>query len=243
MNTIEYDRMAKMEKDYWWHVGRLKILDEQLRKLSKNRKLKILNIGCGTGGTIKMLEKHGEVINADISDDAIKYMQSLGFENTTKVDGILLPFEDDSFDIVAAFDVLEHIEDDVEALKEWRRVLKPSGHILVTVPAYQWLWSQHDVSLQHYRRYTRKSLKASGEEAGLRSSRLSYAIAFSLPLVSGFRFANKALQRQANAEASYVIVPGLVNKTFIKLLEVEGKAHNIIKLPFGTTVMARFSKE
>ncbi len=243
MNIVEYEKMSKMEDEYWWHVGRLAIFDKQLEKLSSKKKLKILNIGCGTGGTVRMLEKHGDVTNVDISDEAIKYMKEKGFPNVIKVDGIKLPFEDNTFDLVASFDVLEHIEEDVEALEEWRRVLKPQGHIIVSVPAYKWLWSQHDVSLHHHRRYTSQSLKASAVAAGLKNKRLSYAISFSLPLVAGFRLLNKALGRKMDAETSYVAVPPQVNKAFIKLLKAESRAQKVLRFPFGTTVLGQFTKD
>lgn len=243
MNIVEYEKMSKMESTYWWHVGRLAIFDRQLEKLSKKKRLKILNIGCGTGGTIKMLEKHGDVTNVDVSDEAIRYMKEKGYPNVIKVDGIKLPFKDNTFDLVAAFDVLEHIEQEVGALEEWRRVLGPQGQIFISVPAYQWLWSQHDISLHHHRRYTRKSLKKAGKKAGLKDTRLSYAIGFSLPLVVGFRVINKALHRTIDAETSYVALPPRVNNLFIRLLEIEGRAQRVTKLPFGTSVMAHFSKE
>lgn len=243
MNIVEYEKMSKMEDEYWWHVGRLAIFDKQLEKLSAKKKLKILNIGCGTGGTIRMLEKHGEVTNVDISEEAIKYMKEKGFPNVVKVDGIKLPFEDNTFDLVASFDVLEHIEEDVEALEEWRRVLKPRGQIIVSVPAYKWLWSQHDVSLHHHRRYTSRSLRASALAAGLKKERLSYAISFSLPLVAGFRLLNKALRRKMDAETSYVALPPRLNKAFIKLLKAESMAQKVVRFPFGTTVLGRFTKE
>src|SRR5579884_1252614 len=103
--------MAEREKTYWWHLGRLKIIESYINKLAKESNLRILNVGCGTGGTIKMLQKYGQVDNVDISDDAIKFMKKEGFNNIYKVDGIKLPFKDKQYDLVVAFDVLEHIDE------------------------------------------------------------------------------------------------------------------------------------
>ena len=212
-------------------------------KAKKNKtKLAIVNIGCGTGGTIDMLESFGIVDNVDISNEAIKFMKKRGYQRLTRVADLDLPFKDGSYDLVGAFDVLEHIQDDPRALKEWRRVLRDDGAVVLTVPAYQWLWTDHDVSLHHKRRYTIKSVSKVAEEAGFCVEDASYAIVFSLPLVVGFRFLNKALGRKADSETSYVEVPAFVNKTFTKLLYIEAKMHRIMSFPFGTSVVVVLRK-
>lgn len=243
VNKAEYATMADREKTYWWHVGRLRIIDSYIhRAKGKKKKVKIMNIGCGTGGTIDMLEKHGVTDNVDISDDAIKFMKERGYKRLTRVSGLELPFKAESYDIVGSFDVLEHIDDHVMALKEWSRVLKDDGAIVITVPAYQWLWTNHDVSLHHRRRYTAKLLAIAGREAGLKVEKKSYAIVFSLPLVVGFRFLNKMLGRKADSETSYVDVPEWVNNLFTRLLFIEARMHKAISFPAGTSVVAIFRK-
>jgi len=243
MNIIEYKRMAQHEKSYWWHVGRLQIIKKELTRQIGNRKsLKILNIGCGTGGTVRMLETFGEVVNVDASDEAIKFMQKHGFKHSIKVEGIDLPFETATFDMVCAFDVLEHIDEDVEAIREWRRVLKPGGKIVLTVPAYQWLWSGHDESLGHYRRYTAARLRALAKTTNLQPLKLTYAIVFSFLLVAGFRLLTKILGKQTTSESSYVELPRAVNNLFTRLLFIEASLHKVLKFPFGTSVLAVFKK-
>ncbi len=243
MKKSEYARMAEHEQSYWWHLGRLEIIRTYVKRASRNMpNSAILNVGCGTGGTIDMLEQFGKVDNVDASDDAIAFVKSLGYRDIAKVDGICLPFKDKTYDIVGAFDVLEHIEDHKGALSEWRRVLKDDGAIVVTVPAYQWLWSEHDVSLHHRRRYTVKSLMAVAAEADLRPERKSYAISFSLPLVAGFRLASKILGTKSDSETSYVPVPRPINTFFTTLLKIEAKLHNRISLPAGTSVIAILRK-
>ncbi len=243
MNKLEYDRMADREKTYWWHLGRLQIIKTYIAVAKKGKtNLKILNVGCGTGGTIDLLESFGKVENVDNSDDAIRFMKSSGHKNVVKVDGIKLPFKDASFDIVGAFDVLEHIQEDRAALKEWSRVLRPDGAIVVTVPAYQWLWSGHDEVLYHKRRYTKALIKKTARQAGLKVDKLSYAVVFSLPLVIGFRFINKIMKRQVSSETSYVNVPTWTNRLFTKFLYLEAKLHNKLSFPAGTSVVAILRK-
>ncbi|MBC7943043.1 class I SAM-dependent methyltransferase [Candidatus Saccharibacteria bacterium] len=243
MNIVEYNRMEQHEKTYWWHVGRLQIIEKELiRQIGDKRPLKILNIGCGTGGTVRMLENFGEVVNVDASDEAIKYMKKNGFKNSIKVEGINLPFETATFDMICAFDVLEHIDKDIEAMQEWRRVVKPGGKIVLTVPAYQWLWSGHDESLHHYRRYTAKHLRGIAQTVDLRPLKLTYAIVFSFVLVVGFRLLTKISGKQTTEESSYIELPSAVNKLFTKLLFVEADLHKFMKLPFGTSVLAVLKK-
>ena len=235
--------MAQHEKTYWWHVGRLQIIKKELARQTGNKKpLKILNIGCGTGGTVRMLEMFGEVVNVDASDEAIKFMKKNGFKNSIKVEGIELPFETATFDMVCAFDVLEHIDKDIEAVREWRRVVKPGGKIMLTVPAYQWLWSGHDESLHHYRRYTAPQLRGIAQTINLQPLKLTYAIVFSFVLVAGFRLLTKISGKQTTSESSYVELPSAVNNLFTKLLFIEADLHKVLKFPFGTSVLAVFKK-
>lgn len=242
MNTVEYARMAERERTYWWHAGRLSVIDTWLAKwVVQGKNATILNVGCGTGGTLPVLEKYGQVENIDVSDEAIKFMKDAGYK-VKKVTDHTLPYKDNSFDVVVAFDVLEHIERHEEALKEWNRVLRTGGTILFTVPAYQWLWSDHDTSLHHYRRYTKKLIR-SITPPGSHISRSSYFIVFSLPLVVGFRYINKILGRQSDSETSYVNVPPIVNSLFTGLLNFEAKFHKFISFPFGTSVITAIRKK
>lgn len=238
--------MAEREQKYWWHVGRLKIIEQYLALATNNNnspsKNKILNVGCGTGGTLPSLEKFGTVQNVDVSDDAINYMKKLGYK-VQKVNGIELPYKDKSFSIVGAFDVLEHIDNDTDALREWSRVLKPGGRVVLTVPAYMWLWSDHDVSLHHFRRHTKKSIHQKAKAAGLKPVKISYAIVFSLPLVSGFRVLNKLLRRKTDSETSYVDIPEWTNNLFSRFLSSEAVGHKYISFPLGTSVIAILERE
>jgi SAM-dependent methyltransferase len=241
MNTVEYATMAERERSYWWHVGRLAIIDSWLKNWVKPKNnAKILNVGCGTGGTLPVLEKYGAVSNVDVSDEAIKFMKKSGYK-VDKINGTKLPYKANTYDLVVAFDVLEHIEDHEKALNEWNRVLKKDGAILFTVPAYQWLWSDHDTSLHHFRRYSKNLIKSIVPQGG-RIQRVSYYIVFSLPLVVGFRVLNKILGRKVDSETSYVNVPNSVNSLFSGILKAEAWAHRFIRFPAGTSLITIIRK-
>lgn len=242
MNIAKYKEMSEREDHYWWHTGRMDIVDKQLAKLSNGKKgLKILNVGCGTGGTIPTLEKYGKVINIDISPEALKFLKMRGHTGTLIKDH-RLPFKDSEFDLVIALDVLEHIEQDQLALNEWGRILKKNGKVFITVPAYKFLWSGHDTALHHHRRYTRNRLDRDLAKASFKKLKNSYMITFSLILVVGFRFLYKLSGRKMSENASYVSLAPIINTLFDRLLRIEGTLLQAINLPFGTSVLGVYEK-
>ena len=149
-----------------------------------------------------------------------------------------IPFDDGSFDLVTAFDVLEHLDDDGAGLAEMRRVLVPSGHLLLTVPAYRFLWSVHDESLGHRRRYVASELHSKLNNAGFVVVRRSYAISLPLPGIMAFRIAQGLLPAVAEQGASYVEVPPAVNQVLVNALKLEAKLLKAIDLPAGASVFA-----
>lgn len=242
MNINEYKEMSRREETYWWHTGRMSIIDAQLKLLVNKRKnLKILNFGCGTGGTIPTLEKYGSVENVDISPEALKYLKQKGYKGRLVKDHHL-PFMDGEFDLVIALDVLEHIDQDRLSLDEWRRVLKQDGRILVTVPAYGFLWSGHDTSLHHKRRYTRNRLDWDLRKSSFIKLKNSYMVMFSFFLVVGFRWLYKLTGKKMTETTSYVNLPGPINTLFDRLLRAEGLLLRYINLPFGTSVLGIYKK-
>ena len=236
MELSEYAKLAAFENKYWWHVGRRSIVARQIAKLHRERHdLHILNVGSGTGGTVEVLAEHGKVLNIDQSGEAVRLMQESGYE-ALQMDGANTSLKNEQFDLVAALDVLEHIEQDESALREWGRLLKPGGYLLLTVPAYQWLWSGHDVSLGHFRRYTASGLEERVRAAGFAVCKRSYAITFSFPLIVAFRVLQKLLRPEIQ-KSSYVGLPAILNSLFIRLLRVESYLLEALNLPFGTSVL------
>ncbi len=242
MKTTEYKKMANAENTYWWHVGRKDIINRYIRNLGLKKNSAILNIGCGTGGTINMLEKHGILENVDTSQEAVNYLNKLNIKNVRKINGLKLPYKENTFDLIVALDVLEHIKEDSKALKEWHRVLKPKGKLLITVPAYQWLWSNHDESLHHYRRYTLSGLHRTVNSEGFKVKNRSYIIVFSFPLIVTYRFIASLKNNKNNKQSSYVFLPAPINNLFVKFLVIEGWLLKYISFPFGTSALIEATK-
>lgn len=228
--------MYQLEDAYWWFVGRHHLITGLIQQHFPGRTdLNILDIGCGTGALSAKLQHCGTVVSADFSPLALQYSQKRGLTALARADAMRLPFRDAQFDVITALDILEHLPDDAAALREIHRVLKPGGKIFATVPAYQSLWSPHDVALMHFRRYVSKEVRARFTEAQLRIRKLSYAMTLLYPVV----WAARKLSRHSRGEpkASLVAVPETANRLLVKLLQAENALVRRCSLPFGVTVL------
>ena len=160
MYEHEYEAMFGLEDVYWWFIARRQLAVEVLRReLASRPDARILDVGCGTGSNLAAFAELGRATGIDTSGDALAYCRQRGVDTVSFAQIERLPFADATFDVVTAMDVLEHTDDDLEALKELRRVCKPDGLLLATVPAYGFLWSEHDEALKHRRRYTAHELR------------------------------------------------------------------------------------
>lgn len=246
LNMVEedYEQMNKFEGEYWWHVGRRIILGRLIGKYAASFKndLSILDVGCGTGGNFGVLEKFGNVIGADSSDFALQFCRRQN-KNVKLVSGNVLPFPDGSFDIVTLFDVLEHIEKEEEMINECRKVLKQGGKAVITVPAYESIWSRHDEIMGHHRRYRKKMLREKFEKAGFRTVKISYCITSMFPVIFIVRLLSRIFPPQKNGRKTYSKTSGPLNRILIELLRAESFLLEAVDLPFGCSVAAVFEKE
>lgn len=246
MEPQEYHILHDIEETYWWHVGRRNILRLLLSRTIPNTVDTIIDVGCGTGSDYALLKDFGKkVVGFDISEDALTYCRSRGWTTVSHIDpGQPLPQSDHSVDLITLFDVVEHVERDTTLLRDALRVLKPGGNAVITVPAYGWLWSEHDEALHHYRRYTLRRFVLQLREAGFDVSFASYVIVFSFPLVVLFR-ALKGVKnllsgdapRGSSHETSYFHLPKFLNSLFTSILTWEGKLLRWIRFPFGTSIL------
>jgi SAM-dependent methyltransferase len=161
-----YQQLYAVEDHHWWFRGRRAVIRALLGRAGLVPAPRILDAGCGTGRNMVELSRLGRVEGVDPSPHAIEFCRRRGLGGVTESELEALPFEDGAFDLILASDVIEHIEDDRAALAELRRVAAPRGRLLVTVPAYQWMWSRFDDEHHHFRRYTVGRLRASMAAAG-----------------------------------------------------------------------------
>jgi SAM-dependent methyltransferase len=179
--------MFRVEQSHWWYTGRRKILTEFVEDICRrvtDRRPRILDVGCGTGANLLMLSKYGEAEGVDISEDALAFCRERGLDKVRLGAGEELPYEDGTFDLVTALDVVEHMDDDLAGLREMRRVLRPGGRVLLFVPTFMFLWGLQDDVSNHRRRYRLPELRRVLEQAGFEIERTTYAnITFFLPIL------------------------------------------------------------
>jgi SAM-dependent methyltransferase len=179
--------MFRVEQEHWWYTGRRKILAgfvEEICRQVTDRRPRILDVGCGTGANLLMLSEYGEAEGVDISEDALAFCRERGLDKVRLGAGEKLPYEDGTFDLVTALDVVEHMDDDLAGLREMRRVLRPGGRVLLFVPTFMFLWGLQDDVSNHRRRYRLPELRRVLEQAGFEIERTTYAnITFFLPIL------------------------------------------------------------
>jgi len=211
MERHVYDRMAEIDRDHWWFVGRRKILTALIERWRPKRgPLHILEVGCGTGSNIAMLQRFGPV-DAIEPDD---YARAFAANRTgIQIKGGYLPdvpLEDGRYDLIVLLDVLEHIPDDKGALIALKPKLAPGGRLMLAVPAMPSLWSGHDVAHHHQRRYTVRTLEAVVRAAGFRVLRRTRFNSLLLPAIVGVRLLNRLLGREGGDEDR--IPPAPINR-------------------------------
>lgn len=182
-----YPILFSVEQSHWWHTGRRKILAafvEEICREVTDRRPRILDVGCGTGANLLMLSKYGDAEGVDVSEDALAFCRERGLDKVKLGAAEQLPYDDATFDLVTAFDVVEHMDDDLAGLSEMRRVLRPGGRVLLFVPTFMFLWGLQDDVSNHRRRYRLSQLRRVLEQAGFEIERTTYAnITFFLPIL------------------------------------------------------------
>lgn len=239
METIEYSNLARREVFSFWHKGRREILHEALlRNLDKNNLRKILDVGCGTGGNMSILKDFGQATGVDFFGEALKFAQGQNFTQLIQADVTHLPLPDESFSLVSALDVLEHIKDDEAALKEVWRVLSKDGLFLVTVPAYRWLWSQHDVTLHHVRRYVKCEIINKLQKAGFEILESSHFVMLAVFVTCFRKLRDKFFFKGGEQPHVYdVDFSPTINAILLFFLRCEKILIRFLSLPFGTSIM------
>ena len=237
MLSHEYQLMHEQEMRHWWYRGRRRLILQLLRRHAPvSSRPRILDLGCGTGGNTSAYQALGPVVGIEPDGNAVALAHARGGALYCQGGGTELPFSRESFDVVVATDVLEHIADDAGAASEVHRVLRPGGVFVLSVPAHPWLYSRHDAALLHHRRYTRDMLVQVLQGSGLEVRWLSYWNATLFPVISAVRFAGK-LRRNSAVRSDTADTPALVNEPLAGVLALEAWLLRYVRLPWGVSLV------
>ena len=235
MERAVYDRMAEIDRDHWWFVGRRKILTALIDRFAPaKRPLRILEVGCGTGSNIAMLQAFGQVDAIEPDDHARAFSEAR--TGLTIKGGYLpdVPLDDGAYDLIVLLDVLEHIPDDHAALAALRGKFAPGGRLVIAVPAMPSLWSAHDVAHHHQRRYTRATLEKVARGAGYRRVHLTSFNSLMLPAIVGVRWLNRLRGRAGGDDDS--VPPAPLNRLLARLFGGEAWFAKRGLLPAGVSL-------
>ncbi|MGQ0541332.1 MAG: class I SAM-dependent methyltransferase [Blastocatellia bacterium] len=239
MEQHTYAIMGRVEDSHWWFVGRRSILESFLETIVHSPKpqapgLRILDVGCGTGANLEMLAQYGSAEGVDVSDDALEFCRQKGL-SVQKGLAETLPYDDETFDITTALDVVEHLDDDIAGLKEMYRVTKTGGYSLIFVPAFMWLWGVQDDVSNHRIRYTKKQIVERLKKAGYSVERATYANwTFFTPILGG-----RVLMRLTGIkpESENNINISALNGVFGKIFSAERIWLKNFNFPFGVSIV------
>jgi SAM-dependent methyltransferase len=242
MQDFLYDEMYREEENHWWFKAKRKIILAMVKKYSNGRLIKILDSGCGCGYILPILEQYGEVSALDNNENAIRYSK-INFKGEIRKGDLNgeIPYDNNTYDMILSLDVLEHIPDDKLALKNLSLLLKDSGNIIITIPAHMSLWSYHDISHMHYRRYTKKDFISIVKECGLEIEYCSYYNSWLyLPIVCIRKLKNVIFNNGKGENHSDGKMPNrLLNTILYYIFSSEllfiGRDK---KLPFGVSLIA-----
>jgi len=236
MKEHTYPIMFRVEQAHWWYTGRRKILAgfvEAICRQVTDRRPRILDVGCGTGANLLMLAEYGDAEGVDISEDALAFCRERGLDKVRLGAGEQLPYDDGTFDLVTALDVVEHMDDDLAGLREMRRVLRPGGRVLLFVPTFMFLWGLQDDVSNHRRRYRLPELRRVLVQAGFEIERTTYAnITFFLPIL-----VMRQLMRLTGvkAESENNINVSALNGVLGSVFGAESWLLRVMNLPFGVS--------
>jgi SAM-dependent methyltransferase len=236
MERIVYQQMAELDDRHWWYRARRRILAELIRReVHPAADARILEIGCGTGHNLAMLSGFGHVDGLELDDEAAALSEKrLGRviirSPLPELDGV-----SNDYDLIGAFDVIEHIDDDHAALAAIATRLKPAGKFIMTVPAHPWMWTAHDVANHHKRRYSKRALRALVEGSPLRLDKIGYFNSLLFPLAIVERAASKL---RGKDDGNVSLPPRPLNNLFEAVFASERYLVGRLPLPPGLSLFA-----
>lgn len=245
MDGEAYKEMIELQEKHWWFVARRDVIKAFVKlQMNESSASKVLEIGCGVGGNVGLLSQSGNYLGIDMHRPAIDYCSEkfpqFNFQ-CTRVEDIPQEFSFNKFDSIYILDVLEHIDDELAILQSTQNYLTQNGKILLTVPAFEFLWSPHDDFVHHVRRYTKNRLQKTLEEAGYKVERISYFNSILFPLALIQRLGMRLMKKKLSTHLS--TPPALVNWLFTVIFAQEAWILKHTNLPVGLSIMAVVSKK
>ncbi len=242
METSTYAVEAEIEATHWWFVERRALIVRMIRSLGLDANARVLDIGTSTGTNLRMLRDQGftDFTGVDLSEDAIRWCAEKGLGMVHQGDACALPFPDASFDLVLATDIIEHVDRDDIALGEITRVLRPGGHALLTVPAFESIRGLQDRVAHHKRRYLKGQLLNRVRESGLTPGKAFY---FNSLLFVPIWLARRVIDwlKLPLASEGEVNSPW-INAVLLRIFALDTRLAQTGMFPFGVSVLAVASK-
>ena len=237
MERQVYDRMAELDQLHWWYRARREVVAALIARVVRPRpSSRILEVGCGTGHNFPMLETFGSVEAIEVDEAARKMAEQrlgrpIGSAPLPDLEGV----PDGHFDLIGSFDVIEHIEDDRAALVGNARCLRPGGKFVMTVPAHQWLWSEHDRLNHHHRRYSKVELEALFAGSPLKLEKIGYLNSLLFPVAVAARLAGRISGKDHGDDT---LPPAPLNAALEKVFAQEARLIGRVPLPPGLSLWA-----
>jgi len=243
MENKIFQKMLKLESSHWWFVARRKIIQKAINNLDLPRNIRILDAGCGNGDNLSLLSTFGDLVAFEKNEYALKTAKSkkIGEIYKAELPDKLPNTVKTNFDLIVLLDVLEHIDDDSKSLTTVRKLMNNKGIILITVPAFQWLWSEHDVIHHHKRRYSKSKLREKLDSSGFRIKYISYFNTLLFPFALVERIGQKIFS-PSNPEI-LELPNNKINFLLEKIFSLEAIFMNKISLPFGLSLVAIAEKK
>jgi SAM-dependent methyltransferase len=237
MERVVYERMAELDQRHWWYRARREVIAALIRRTAMPEAgASVLEVGCGTGHNLPMLGQFGHVDALELDDEARAVAEArLGRLVMSTPLPELAGVPDRHYDLVGAFDVIEHIADDHAAVASIATKLKPGGKFVLTVPAHQWMWSAHDVVNHHMRRYSKRALVGLIEGSPLKLQAIGYFNSLLFPIAVAERMASKLRGRD---EADLKLPAAPINAALEKAFAAERHLIARVPLPPGLSLFA-----
>ncbi len=241
MRSDLYAQMYRQEEHYWWHISRRNLVKQLL---PSGRRLHLLDIGCGTGKLLEELQGYGEAFGIDFNLQAIRFCHRRRLKRVylDKFPKLRSSLRRQTFDVVTCLDVLEHIDSETTALRTIKKLLRPGGRLIMTVPAYPWLFSYWDEMSGHYRRYSRDHLLRVLRKTGLEPIKVSYLYSFLMPIAVPFRYLKHLLFKHKTPPSDFITLHPFTNKLLLSLATLEQFLLRYVNIPFGLSLICIVEK-